>query len=102
VSDSEGLNALHIAVTDGCMEMVKFLVSRGAYAHFKASEDEGIPSPCELAERHGHPAIVAYLKAQPIRDDSFRYDPPLEISNASGKPNTRLARRGSSTVEFQV
>jgi ankyrin repeat protein len=100
VSDSEGLNALHIAVTEGRLEMVKFLVSRGADAHFMTSDD-GIPSPCELAERYGrHPEIITFLKAQPIRDESYSADTPNETSNSAAR--TQLARRGSSTVEFQV
>jgi ankyrin repeat protein len=52
VSDSEGLNALHIAVTEGRLEMVKFQVSQGVDARFMTSDD-GIPSPCQLAERYG-------------------------------------------------
>ena len=101
VSDSEGLNALHIAVTEGRLEMVKFLVSRGADAQFKTSED-GIPSPCELAERYGrYPEIIAFLKSQPIRDESTHSCATVnETSNSPRRP--RLARGGSSTVEFQV
>lgn len=102
MSDCEGLNALHIAVTDGNLELVKFLVSRGADAHF-APSNSGIPSPCALAELRGtHPEITSFLKSQPVRDDSYTCEPLSEISNATVKPPTRLPRRGSSTVEFQV
>jgi len=99
-TDSDGLTALHAAVNRGRIEMVQFLVSRGADAHFQSS-DERIPSPCEIAEQHGiYPEIISYLKAQPLRDDTHHSNASKEISNTATK--SRHSRKGSSLVDFQV
>lgn len=97
-TDSDGLTALHTAVNGGRMEMVQFLISRGADAHFKSS-DEFIPSPCEIAEQYGlFPEIISYLKAQPIRDDTQHSNASNETTNTATKG--RHSRKASS-VEFQ-
>ncbi|XP_024403151.1 potassium channel AKT1 isoform X1 [Physcomitrium patens] len=104
VSESEGhavgQTALHVAVIDGNMDMVKFLVSRGADAHFKPG-DEATLSACKLAEIcPNHPEMVSFLKAQPIRLESYSSTTPKDsTSNATQK---KLSMKGSSTVEFQV
>lgn len=98
-TDADGLTALHAAVNGGRIDMVKFVISRGADAHFKSS-DERIPSPCEVAEHYGiYPEIVAYLKAQPFRDDSHHSGGSKENSTTATK--SRHSRKGS-TVDFQV
>lgn len=100
-TDSDGLTVLLAAVNGGRMEMIEFLISRGADAHYKSS-DESIPSPCEIAEHQGiYPEIVAYLKAQPFRDDSHHSGASKEMtSNTATK--SRHSRKGCSLVDFQV
>uniref|UniRef100_A0A7I4BW52 Uncharacterized protein n=1 Tax=Physcomitrium patens TaxID=3218 RepID=A0A7I4BW52_PHYPA len=98
--ESEGLSALHIAVIDGNMDMVRFLVSRGADPHIKPG-DEATLTAYELAERSAdHPEIASFLKAQSVRDEPYSSITPREsTSNANQK---RLPRKGSSNVEFQI
>uniref|UniRef100_A0A7I4E6D0 Uncharacterized protein n=1 Tax=Physcomitrium patens TaxID=3218 RepID=A0A7I4E6D0_PHYPA len=99
-TDANGFTALHVAVNYGRLEMVKFLITRGANPHLK-STDGHILSACELAERlELHPEIVSYLKAQPARDDSQHSGTSKETSSAFAR--RRLSKKAGSVIEFQV
>jgi ankyrin repeat protein len=95
-SNSEGLTPLHIAVMEGQVEIVKTLLSLGAYAHIKT--DERVPTPCELAlQNNNNPELMTVLRSQPVRDDSSHGGGLSKDSSV-----WKNLRRGSSTVDFQV
>lgn len=48
-ADDEGLTALHVAVLHGQLDMMKFLLSKGADPN---KESNGLPSPLQLAEQN--------------------------------------------------
>ena len=55
--DDEGYSALHAAAENGYLEVVKYLVEKGADVQYKAQY-----TALELAEMAGNNDVVVYLK----------------------------------------
>ena len=55
--DNEGYSALHAAAENGYLEVVKYLVEKGANVQYKAQY-----TALELAEMAGNNDVVVYLK----------------------------------------
>lgn len=55
--DDEGYSALHAAAENGYLEVVKYLVEKGANVQYKAQY-----TALELAEMAGNNDVVVYLK----------------------------------------
>ena len=55
--DNEGYSALHAAAENGYLEVVKYLVEKGADVQYKAQY-----TALELAEMAGNNDVVVYLK----------------------------------------
>ncbi|KAF5177803.1 Potassium channel akt1 [Thalictrum thalictroides] len=111
---SDGYTALHVAVTEGNVEIVKFLLNHGADID-KFSNDNW--SPRSLAEQQGHEAIIALFQDRnEIKDRSPRMapvpmmrvlkkvksEPPMHPPASEGTPvigvsaNSRLRRQTSN------
>ncbi|PIA45885.1 hypothetical protein AQUCO_01600259v1 [Aquilegia coerulea] len=108
---SGGYTALHIAVTEGNIEIVKFLLNHGADID-KLSNDNW--SPRSLAEQQSHEAIIALF--QDLKDEfprmaqvpmkrvlkKVKSEPPMHLLSPEGTPaigvavNSRLRRKTSN------
>lgn len=70
---SERLSMLYIAIIDGNMDIVRFLVSQGINFHIKPS-DETILTTNKLTERStNHAKIASFFKVQLVCDESYNY-----------------------------
>jgi len=86
--DAQGKTALHEACRWGHLEVVKFLISKGAKTDLTTKEGTTL---LHLASLNGHNPVVEYLvtsvKANINAQDKFG-DTPLMAASGNGKPQT--------------
>jgi len=79
--DYDRRTALHVASSEGCLDVVKYLVSKGANVN---RSDRWGGSPLDDAHRHRHQDVAKYLRSKGAKTGSLNLTSNLIAAAAAG------------------